>query len=56
MVIILKIEGLVDNLGGFKDKSNLKDLNTGKYLFGQFFFNVNNFTNCLYNYGFKDDK
>ena len=52
----IKIEGLVDNLGGFKDKSNLKDLNTGKYLFGQFFFNVNNFTNCLYNYGFKDDK
>ena len=51
-----KIGGLINNLGGFKDKSNLKDLNTGKYLFGQFFVNVNNFTNSLYNYGFKDDK
>ena len=51
-----KIGGLINNLGGFKDKSNLKDLNRGKYLFGQFFVNVNNFTNSLYNYGFKDDK
>ena len=32
-----------------------KDINTGKYLFGQFFANVSQFSIDLYNYGFKDD-
>ena len=51
-----QIGGLINNLEGFKDESSLKDLNTGKYLFGQFLANVNNFATSLYNYGFKDEK
>ena len=51
-----QIGGLINNLEGFKDESSLKDLNTGKYLFGQFLANVNNFAISLYNYGFKDEK
>ena len=51
-----QIGGLIINLEGFKGTSSLKDLNTGKYLFGQFLANVNNFAFSLYNYGFKDEK
>ena len=39
-----------------KEKIDLKDLNTGKYLFAQFYSNVTNFIMDLYNYGFKEDK
>ena len=37
------------------NKTNQKDINTGKYLFGQFFANVSQFSIDLYNYGFKED-
>ena len=40
----------------FVYKNDLKALNTGKYLFGQFYANVANFTMNLYNYGFRDEK
>ena len=39
-----------------KEKIDLKDLNTGKYLIAQFYSNVTNFIMDLYNYGFKEDK
>ena len=39
----------------FQSKIIQKDINTGKYLFGQFFANVQQFSIDLYNYGFKDD-
>jgi hypothetical protein len=44
-----------DEIKKFKEKINQKDINTGKYLFGQFFSYVSEFSNNLYNYGFKDD-
>ena len=61
-----KINGLTENLENiekksdneikiFKAKINQKDINTGKYLFGQFYSYVSEFSNHLYNYGFKDD-
>ena len=40
----------------FQTKNIQKDINTGKYLFGQFVSNVSQFSFDLYNYGFKDDK
>ena len=39
----------------FQTKTNQKDINTGKYLFGQFVSNVSQFSFDLYNYGFKED-
>ena len=39
----------------FQTKTNQKDINTGKYLFGQFVANVSQFSIDLYNYGFKED-
>ena len=39
----------------FQSKIVQKDINTGKYLLGQFFANVSQFSIDLYNYGFKDD-
>ena len=45
----------IENNEAFKNKTNQKDINTGKYLFAQFFSNVQQFSIDLYNYGFKDD-
>ena len=45
----------IENNKAFQTKTNEKDINTGKYLFRQFFANVSQFSIDLYNYGFKDD-
>jgi hypothetical protein len=45
----------IENNEAFKNKTNQKDINTGKYLIAQFFSNVQQFSIDLYNYGFKDD-
>lgn len=45
----------IKNNKDFMDKTHLKDINTGKFLFGQFFANVSQFSIDLYNYGFKED-
>ena len=39
----------------FQQKNNQKDINTGKFLFGQYYANVAQFSNDLYNYALKDD-
>ena len=51
-----KIGGLIGQIDDIAVENNLKDLNTGKYLFSQFYANVANFTMNLYNYGFRDEK
>ena len=51
-----KINDLNGKLGTVGDQVKDKDLNTGKYFFGQFLMNVSNFSMDLYNYGFRDDK
>ena len=45
----------IENNKAFQTKTNEKDINTGKYLFRQFFANVSQFSIDLYNYGFKDE-
>ena len=51
-----KYDNQIKNNKAFLHKTNEKDINTGKYLFGQFFANVSQFSFDLYNYGFKEDK
>ena len=49
------IQNKIRSNKNFQSKIVQKDINTGKYLFGQFFANVSQFSIDLYNYGFKDD-
>ena len=54
------INDLTTNLGEIevdvKKKIYLKDLNTGKYILGQFYSTISNFMMDLYNYGFREEK
>ena len=51
----INLENAQTDFGNLEKFQNLKDINTGKFLFGQFFSNVFQFSTDLYNYDFKDD-
>ena len=54
------INDLTKNLGKIEEDTKVKvyskDLNTGKFLLGQFYSTISNFMMDLYNYGFRDEK
>ena len=54
------INNLTTNLGKIEEDTKIKvyskDLNTGKFLLGQFYSTISNFMMDLYNYGFRDEK
>ena len=54
------INDLTTNLGKIEEDTKVKvyskDLNTGKFLLGQFYSTISNFMMDLYNYGFRDEK
>ncbi len=52
----INFENAQNDFEKLEKTQNLKDINTGKFLFGQYFSNVFQFSNDLYNYGFKEDK
>ena len=54
------INNCITNLGKIEEDTKIKvyskDLNTGKFLLGQFYSTISNFMMDLYNYGFRDEK
>ena len=51
----LDLKSQIEKVRDINDDYNLKDLNTGKFLIGQYYATVAQFSNDLYNFGLKED-
>ena len=51
----INLKSQIEKLKDINEDYNLKDLNTGKFLIGQYFATVAQFSNDLYNFGLKED-
>jgi len=51
----IDLKSQIEKIRDINDDYNLKDLNTGKFLIGQYYATVAQFSNDLYNFGLKED-